>query len=148
MMTRRTCLSTLGGAAALGAARSASAQRIKRSPYAIVNGGEHAWVLDDPRFPIRAESSVCTTLPKHEYSAEGILELMNRNGVDKTVIIHVCYYGRDNSYATHCVKTYPDKFAAIGLLVGHRLYSPDDPENPSRLERAIKEEHLVGMWCG
>ena len=145
MMTRRACLSTLGGAAAFGAAHSASAQPIKRSPYTIVNGGEHAWVLDDARFPIRAESSVCATLPKHEYSAEGILELMRRNGVDKTVIIHVCYYGRDNSYATHCVKTYPDKFAAIGLLVGHRLYSPDDPENPSRLERAIKEEHLVGM---
>ena len=145
MMTRRTYLSTLTGAAVVGAAHSASAQRIKRSPYTIVNGGEHAWVLDDPRFPIRAESSVCATLPKHQYSAEGILELMRRNGVDKTVIIHVCYYGRDNSYATHCVKTYPDKFAAIGLLVGHRLYSPDDPENPSRLERAIKQEHLVGM---
>ena len=42
------------------------------------------------------------------------------------------------------MKTYPDKFAAIGLLVGHRLYSPDDKENPARLERAIKEEHLVG----
>jgi len=43
------------------------------------------------------------------------------------------------------VETYPDRFAAIGLLVGQRLYAPDDPENPGRLERAIKEEHLVGM---
>lgn len=144
MMTRRTCLSTLTAAAALSAARTAPAQ-LKPSRYTIVNGGEHAWVLDDPQFPIRPERSVCRTLPKHEYSAESILELMRRNGVDKTVIIHVCYYGNDNSYATHCVKTYPDKFAAIGLLVGHRLYPPNDPENPSRLEHAIKEEHLVGM---
>ena len=144
MMTRRTCLSALTAAAALSVERSAPAQ-LKPSPYTIVNGGEHAWVLDDPRFPIRAERSVCRTLPKHEYSAEGIIELMRRNGVDKTVIIHVCYYGNDNSYATHCIKTYPDKFAAIGLLVGHRLYPPDDPENPSRLERAIKQERLVGM---
>ena len=144
MMTRRTCLSTLTAAAALSAARTAPAQ-LKPSRYTIVNGGEHAWVLDDPQFPIRPERSVCRTLPKHEYSAESILELMRRNGVDKTVIIHVCYYGNDNSYATHCVKTYPDKFAAIGLLVGHRLYRPNDPENPSRLEHAIKEEHLVGM---
>lgn len=30
-------------------------------------------------------------------------------------------------------------------MVGYRLYAPDDRENPSRLERAIKEEHLVGM---
>ena len=38
--------------------------------------------------------------------------------VDHVVISHVCYYGRDNSYPRHCVKTYPGKFAAIGLLVG------------------------------
>jgi len=29
--------------------------------------------------------------------------------------------------------------------VGYRLYAPDDRENPSRLERAIKEENMVGM---
>ena len=103
-------------------------------------------LVHDSRFRIDPRLATCPkNLPKHEYSAESILELMRRNGVDKTVIIHVCYYGRDNTYATHCVKTYPDKFRAIGLLVGYRLYSPDDPENPSRLERAIKEEHMVGM---
>ena len=112
----------------------------------IVNGGEHAWVLHDPRFRIDSRLATCPkSLPKHEYSAESILDLMSRNGVDKTVIIHVCYYGRDNTYATHCVKTYPDKFRAIGQLVGYRLHSPADPGNPARLERAIKEEHLVGM---
>lgn len=144
MMTRRACLSMLTGTV-LNATRAPAAQ-LKPSDSTIVNGGEHAWVLNDSRFPIRPEYVVCpNSLPKHEYSAESILELMRRNGVDKTVIIHVCYYGRDNSYASHCVKTYPDNFAAIGLLVGHRLYSPGDKENPARLERAIKEEHLVGM---
>jgi predicted TIM-barrel fold metal-dependent hydrolase len=108
------------------------------NPAPIVNGGEHAWVLRDARFPIDPKLATCPgNLPKHEYSAEGILELMRRNGVDKCVIIHVCYYGRDNSYATYCVRTYPDKFRAIGQLVGYRLYAPDDRENPSRLERAI-----------
>jgi hypothetical protein len=54
--------------------------------------------------------------------------------VDQVIISHVCYYGRKNSYASYCVKTYPGKFAAIGLLVGHRLHSPDDKENAGRLE--------------
>jgi predicted TIM-barrel fold metal-dependent hydrolase len=29
--------------------------------------------------------------------------------------------------------------------VGHRLYSPGDRENPSRLERLIKEDGLIGL---
>ena len=43
------------------------------------------------------------------------------------------------------MRTYHDKFAGIGLLVGHRLYPPHDPENPARLERAITQENLAGM---
>ena len=144
-MTRRDCLK-IGAAAAGGAANAPALQKPADSPVPIVNGGEHAWVLNDKRFPINPDLATCpTNLPKHEYSAESILELMRRNGVDKCVIIHVCYYGRDNTYATYCVRTYPDKFRAIGQLVGHRLYSPADKENPSRLERAIKEENMVGM---
>jgi predicted TIM-barrel fold metal-dependent hydrolase len=112
----------------------------------VVNAAEHAWVLHDSRFPIRPELAVCPqNLPKHEYSAEHILAEMRTHGVDHVVISHVCYYGRDNSYASHCVKTYAGKFAAIGLLVGHRLHAPGDKENPSRLRRLIQEDGLVGL---
>ena len=143
-MTRRECL--VAGAAAVSATSKAAAAQKAPGPFPIVNGGEHTWVLHDPRFQIDPKLATCpNSLPRHEYSAESILELMNRNGVDKCVIIHVCYYGRDNSYATYCVRTYPDKFRAIGQLVGYRLYAPNDAENPSRLERAIKEENMVGM---
>ena len=65
--------------------------------------------------------------------------------VDHVVISHVCYYGRDNRYPAHILKTYPGKFAAIGLLVGHRLYSPADKENPGRLERLIKDDKFIGL---
>ncbi|MCZ6679269.1 MAG: amidohydrolase family protein [Candidatus Poribacteria bacterium] len=112
----------------------------------IVNGAEHAWVINDSRFPIDPNVASCpNNLPDYEYSAGYLLSQMRVHGVDKVVISHVCYYGRDNSYTSYCAKTYPDKFAGIGLLVGHRLYSPDAPDNPARLERAIVEEHLVGM---
>ncbi len=142
MMTRRTYLSALA-ATTLSAS---AAPQMKPSPYAVVNGGEHAWVLHDSRFPILPERALCpNTRRKYEYSAEDLLELMGFNGVDKTVIIQSCSYGNDNSYVSHCVKTYPDKFAAIGLLVGPQLYLPNDPENAARLERAIKEERLAGM---
>tara|TARA_Y100000588_G_scaffold392930_1_gene506765 strand:+ start:1444 stop:2280 length:837 start_codon:yes stop_codon:yes gene_type:complete len=112
----------------------------------IIDAAEHAWVLHDPRFAIDIEVSSClSSMPTYEESAEYLLALMQAYGIDKTVISHVCYYGRNNSYTSHCVATYPDKFAGIGLLVGHRLHAPDDPQNPARLERALKEEHLAGL---
>lgn len=115
-----------------------------KAPF--INGAEHAWTLSDSRFAIDSQISSCPNhSPEIDSSAEYLLSQMDIFGIDKVVISHVCYYGRNNDYATHCVRTYPDKFAGIGLLVGHRLYPPHDPENPARLERAITEENLVGM---
>jgi L-fuconolactonase len=112
----------------------------------IVNGAEHAWVIHDPTYPIDLEVASCPNHPpKSEYSAEHILSEMRTYGVDKVVISHVCYYGKNNSYTSHCVQTYPETFAGIGLLVGYRLFDPDDPENPRRLEQAILEDRLVGL---
>lgn len=113
----------------------------------VVNAAEHAWVLNDPRFPITKELSSCPrgTPPDRDYSGEHLLSEMRLYGIDRTVISHVCYYGRNNDYVVHCVKNWPDRFAGIGLLVGHRLHSPDDSENPARLERLVKEGGLVGL---
>jgi len=141
-MNRREYLKLAGGAALAGGSLSASAATRTQ----IVNAAEHAWVIHDPRFaPDPALSNCPNSIPNREYSREHLLAQMNTYGIDKVVISHVCYYGTNNSYPSYCVRTYPDKFAAIGLLVGHRLYSPDDVENPSRLERLMKEEHLVGL---
>jgi predicted TIM-barrel fold metal-dependent hydrolase len=135
MWSRRALLA--GG---LGAAAAPSQSRAP-----VVNGAEHAWVLN-PRYPMPKDLAVCpANLPNYEYSAEYLLSEMRTYHVDHVVISHVCYYGRDNSYASYCVKKYPGKFAAIGLLVGHRLHAPEDPENPSRLERLIREDGLIGL---
>ncbi len=134
MLSRRSLLAS--------AAFAATGQ----SKAPVVNAAEHAWAAPGTRFPMTAATAVCpTNLPRHEYSAEYLLSEMRTYSVDHVVISHVCYYGRDNSYASHCVKTYPGKFAAIGLLVGHRLHDPADKENPSRLKRLMEEDGLVGL---
>ncbi len=117
------------------------------APHApVVNAAEHAWVVHDPRFPLDAEVASCPgNLAKYDYSGEYLLSEMRSHRVDHVVISQVCYYGRNNAYASYCVKTWPGKFAAIGLLVGYRLHSPADPENPARLERLVKEDGLVGL---
>jgi L-fuconolactonase len=81
----------------------------------------------------------------YEYSCEFLISEMKTYGVDGVVISHVCYYGRDNSYTSYCIRSNPAKFTGIGLLVGHRLYPPDDKENAGRLERLVREGGLVGL---
>src|SRR5215510_14792566 len=126
----------------LGSVAAATAWTQSNVP--VVNAAEHAWVLNS-KFPMSRELTVCPNLPDHEYSAEFLLSEMKTYRVDHVVISHVCYYGRDNSYPSDCVKEYPGRFAAIGLLVGHRLYSPADKENAGRLERLIKNDGVVGI---
>ena len=124
-----------------GRSLSSSAQK---SP--IINASEHVWLMNDSRFPINPEISTCPgSKPPRDYSGEHLIEEMNTYGIDKTVISHVCYYGRNNDYTIHCVKTWPDRFAGFGLLFGNRLFAPNDPKNPERLEKLVKEDGLTGL---
>ncbi|MBT3344417.1 MAG: amidohydrolase [Gemmatimonadetes bacterium] len=113
----------------------------------IVNAAEHAWVLGDERFPLDKEIATCpNSFPEREQSGYDLLASMKDHGVDRTVISHVCYYGRNNDYTSHCVQTWPDRFAGIGLLVGHRLFPPQQSEeNVDRLERLVVEGGLAGL---
>jgi predicted TIM-barrel fold metal-dependent hydrolase len=134
-MTRRDLLLSTAAVAAPAA-----------PPAPVVNGAEHAWILHDPRFRPKPELSNCPkSNVQYEYSGEYLLSEMRLYHTDAVVISHVCYYGTDNSYTSHCIKTWPGKFAGIGLLVGYRLHSPADKENASRLERLIKEDRLIGL---
>src|SRR4029453_12315245 len=92
----------------LGSVGAAAAWTQPSAP--VVNAGEHAWVLNS-KFPMSGELTVCPNLPDHEYSAEFLLSEMKTYRVDHVVISHVCYYGRDNSYPSYCVKKYPGRFA-------------------------------------
>ena len=52
-----------------------------------------------------------------DLDANDILDVTARDTVtgsqNKVVISNVCYYGTDNAYPIHCVKTHPDKLSAI-----------------------------------
>lgn len=136
-MTRRQALATAAGAA-LPPTAPARAR--------VINCAEHVWVINNPKFPIDPALATCpTNLPDHDYSGEWLLDEMKRYNTDHTVISHVCYYGRDNRYTSYCVRKWPDKFAGFGLLVGYRLYPPNDRNNAARLEKLVKEDGLIGL---
>ena len=120
-------------------------------PDYIVNMGEHAWLLPgDPR----ADEVFGAGHPVHEgllgrtvdCSKEFLEYEMDKYKVDKTVIITgMWHYLNDNRYTSYCVKFAPDRFAGIGLLVGKHMHAPDDPANPARLEKLVRDDGLCGI---
>jgi predicted TIM-barrel fold metal-dependent hydrolase len=112
----------------------------------IVDGAAHAWVVNNPNFPLDPATATCPdNLPKIDESAEHLIARMATFGIDETVISHVCYYGGDNRYSVDCVQRYPDRFTGVALLVGYRLNSPDNPENPAQLESLMRDGGMSGL---
>ena len=84
-LSRRTFL----GAAALTASSSASGA----AEYRILDPHVHTW-RHDPEFPFAQGANV----PARDATPETLLDLMNANGVSRTVIIQVSHYLYDNRF--------------------------------------------------
>jgi predicted TIM-barrel fold metal-dependent hydrolase len=99
-LSRRTFL----GAAALTASSSASGA----AEYRILDPHVHTW-RHDPEFPFAQGANV----PARDATPETLLDLMNANGVSRTVIIQVSHYLNDNRFLTQVLKQYPQIFKGV-----------------------------------
>jgi hypothetical protein len=80
-MNRREWLKATLGALGGAAFSSDLAAETGRTP--IVNGAEHAWVINNRRFPINPELSNCPkSKPARNYSMEHLLAEMDVHGID------------------------------------------------------------------
>ena len=100
----------------------------------IIDPHVHVWI-NDPAFPWPAE----TTDPPEDRTAEQLLELMDTNGVEKTVLVQPIFFRWDNSYAAHCIKKYPDRFMAVGRI------NPEDPAAPDHMQMWREEHDIHGQ---
>lgn len=101
----------------------------------IIDPHVHVW-QNDPAFPWAKET---THPPKEDRTPEMLLELMEENGVEKTVLVQVIHYRWDNSYAVHAAQTYPDKLVAVGRV------NPQDPAAPDHLSYWVEDQGMKGV---
>ncbi len=69
----------------------------------IIDPHVHVW-KNDPKYPWGRDER---RAPKEDATPEMLLELMEANGVEKTVLVQVIHYLWDNSYAADAMKRYP-----------------------------------------
>ena len=100
----------------------------------IIDTHLHVWSDDAERYPF-AEGRTQV--------GGGSVELLNQTmdevGVDKAVIVQPIYYLFDNRYVADCLRRFPGRFAAIGLV------DPKAPDAPDRLEKLVREDGFGGL---
>ena len=101
----------------------------------IIDPHTHVWI-NDPAFPWPAENE---NPPAEDRTAEMLLDLMDAHGVEKTVLVQYIGYRWDNTYVSHVLRTYPDRFAGVCRV------NPEDPAAPDHLGRWVEEHGFQGV---
>ncbi len=140
-MNRRSLLKSLSllPFTGLAAARSFSldGEEVRAKPL-VIDTHLEPWTFN-PQFPFNHPEAGKNIDVKIEAPIENQVAQMKDFGLKYAVLINPRYYGWDNSYIAHCVKTYPK------LFVGHGLLQPEDPKIADNLRYWIKERGLAGF---
>lgn len=102
----------------------------------IIDPHLHVWSEDVERYPFSGESS---PIGGQKGSVEFLNQTMADAGVDGAVIVQPIHYLFDNRYLADCLKQFPGKFAAQGLV------DPTKPEAPDLLEELVDEHGFGGI---
>jgi len=96
--------------------------------YRIIDPHVHVW-KHDPAFPFATGAHV----PDRDATPEMLIELMNANGVSRTVIIQVIHYRYDNRYLASVLRRYPRLFQGVARV------DPLDPAAPDHLSQLTEQ---------
>ena len=80
----------------------------------------------DPAFPYAKGARI----PSEDAPVETLIELMQANGVSRTVLIQMIVYRWDNGYLASVLKRYPTLFHGVCRV------NPEDPAAPDHSESA------------
>jgi predicted TIM-barrel fold metal-dependent hydrolase len=111
-ITRRRWLgqTTAAGLVAAGwLVREKAAMADPTTSLRIIDPHVHVW-KNDPRYPWPDDLK---SPPADDALPDTLLALMQKHGVEKTVIVHVIHYRWDCRYAADVVRAHPDKFMGV-----------------------------------
>ena len=106
----------------------------------IVDTHVHVWEIDPPRYPVGPTAPTWTAEPDEPGTADELIEDMDANGVDVSVLVQTSWSTWDNGYMSDSVARFPDRF------VGHGLIDPQDTEgNAEQVRYWMEDRGLVGF---
>ena len=79
----------------------------------IVDTHLHVWQLHSEAYPWQPLANVA---PDYAWPLENIIEVMDKCGIDRGVLVQTSMYSFDNRYILDCARRYPDRFRLVGLV--------------------------------
>ncbi len=81
-----------------------------------IDAHSHIWTRDLANYPLDGKQTVDDLKPG-SFTAEELLELAGKNGVERVVLIqHKPYHGLDNSYITDSIAKFPGRFSGVACI--------------------------------
>jgi len=105
----------------------------------VIDTHMHVWSGDIKRWPFDHPYSPDFKSKTTAATGEILIEEMDRFGVTHCILVQTIFHGWDNTYTAYCLKKYPGRFKAHGLI------DPTDPQVAEKLEFWMKEHGLSGM---
>ncbi len=85
-------------------------------PTGWIDAHSHIWTRDVAKYPLAGKQTVDDLKPG-SFTAEELLELAGKNGVERVVLIqHKPYHGLDNSYITDSIAKFPGRFSGVACI--------------------------------
>lgn len=134
MMNRRHFIAKLIASSLASRANASFPSPLTGKRPLLIDSHVHVW-KHDSAFPFPQG----THPPAEDASVETLLELMEANAVDRTVLIQVIHYRWDNSYLADVLKRYPGRFKAACRV------NPEAPKAPDQLSRLTEEQGFQGV---
>ena len=104
----------------------------------IVDTHVHIWEMP-PVAPIGPTAPRWNSLPDEPATAEQLIEDMDANGVDVSVLVQTSWSTWDNGYVADSARRYPDRFVAQGMV------DPLDPDNAEKAAYWMDERGMTGF---
>jgi predicted TIM-barrel fold metal-dependent hydrolase len=82
---------------------------------AIIDAHSHIWTPDLEKYPL-APGYRREDMQPPSWTPEELFAHCRPEGVDRVVLIQMSFYGFDNSYMVECMRRFPGKFGAVGVI--------------------------------
>lgn len=104
----------------------------------IVDTHLHVWELSGDQYPW---NPLATVAPDYAWPVENEVEVMDRYGIDKGVLVQPSMYRWDNRYLLDCARRFPGRFSLVGLV---------NPASPTVVEEmsALASQGVKGLRLG
>lgn len=102
-------------------------------PAGWIDAHSHIWTRDLAKYPLAGKQTVDDLQPG-SFTAEELLELAGKNGVERVVLIqHKPYHGVDNSYITDSIAKFPGRFSGVACIEADQAHPEADMDKLFKL---------------